>query len=673
MGPDREHTDGVEGVQRDRALRIVGWSAVTASLALLASVPLSLSGDVMSRPGIASTGPDQWSAFFVSGFALSGGVLLHLRPRNPIGWLLVAAGLLQVSNLACDAYSARALTDPDGSLPLGVAAAWVASWTWMPSLLLPTIVLPALYPTGRPPSRRWRWHVRVALLGIGLGAAAMAFSAGAMGDTVPGTRLPWSLPVWATYALGITSAALLVPTALTATFGTLVRAVRASSPERQQLLLLLSVVATMLGTVLTGPELVFVLSYTLIPVAVAVGVLRYRLLGIEVALRRTLLYVPLTLLVALVVGGLTTVLARLAPEGPLPLLVASAVVAVLVIPVAGRLRLAVDRFVRGDRADPWSLVGRVGADLATRHDDPVGSMLEALASVADASYAVVRDPAGQVLAETGRPQEQTITVPLVHAGADLGTLAIGPHRGERRISGRERRLATTLAPHLAVVVWSSRLTEDLARERTRVTTATLAERDRLRRDLHDGLGPSLSGIALGLEAAGTAHETDPGAVAAMLELIRAEADAAVREIRRVLDGLRPSALDLHGLEGAVRHTAASLGLGRPGHPQFDLRTDPLTHLLPGLEEAAYKIVAESLTNVARHAHAHHCAVVLSRSNGDLCVCVTDDGLGPDDAATPGHGLESMRRRAADLGGTLQVGRADPRGTVVSAVLPLDPR
>lgn len=671
-GHDQAHTAGVDTVQEDRIRQIGGWSGAASSLALLVSVPISLSGGVMSRPGIVSSGPDFWAAFFVSGFALSGGVLIHLRPRNPIGWLLVVSGLLQVTNIAADAYATRALTDPDGSLPAGVAMAWLASWTWMPSLLLPTLVLPALYPTGSPPNRLWRWHVRLALLGIALGIVGMATASGGLDDTVEGTELSWTAPTWTSYVLGLSAAALLIPTALTATLGTLVRAVRATSPERQQLLWLISVVAGLLATVFTGPEIVFILSYTLIPVAVAIGVLRYRLLGIEVALRRTLLYVPLTLLVALVVGGLTTVLARLAPQGPLPLLASSAVVAVLVIPVAGRLRVLVDRFVLGER-DPWTLVDRVGAGLETQHDDPVASMLEAVASAADASYAAVLDRDGHAIAQLGRPDRPPVELPLRHGGADLGTLVIGSGRGETRLGERERRLAAALAPHLAVVVRSHLLTMELARERTRVTTATLAERDRLRRDLHDGLGPSLSGIALGLEAAARAHRADPESVPAMLTRIREEADAAVREIRRVLDGLRPSTLDLQGLEGAVRETASSLGLDRAGSPGFDLRAVSLPHLPPRVEEAAFRIVAESLNNVVRHSAADHCAVDLHKSNGDLRVRVSDDGCGPHPGSGTGHGLDSMRRRAADIGGSLRVESGEPRGTVVTALLPLSAR
>jgi len=160
-------------------------------------------------------------------------------------------------------------------------------------------------------------------------------------------------------------------------------------------------------------------------------------------------------------------------------------------------------------------------------------------------------------------------------------------------------------------------------------------------------------------------------VPGLLERTRAEAEAAVREIRRVLDGLRPTSLDLHGLEGAVRDTAMSLGMGRPGSPDFDFLTDALPLLPPQVEEAAFRIVAESLTNVARHSAADHCVVRLNQANGDLRVRVSDDGRGLSPGSGSGHGLDSMRRRAADVGGNFLVEDAIPNGTLVTAVLPLE--
>jgi signal transduction histidine kinase len=660
-----------------RRLRVrAGWSLAASCGLLVATVPLSLSGGVMARPAVAVDigARDGWVVVVAAAFVLSGAALIQLRPRNWIGWLLLGAGLLQTLNLAGEAYGTRALTDPDGSLPLGLAATWLASWIWLPSVLLPAIVLPALYPTGRPSGPFWTWHVRLSLLGIGLVVLTAATTQGAVDDTVRGVRLPWETPPWWGWAVGGPALVLVAATTATTIVGTVVRAVRATAPERQQLLWLVSVIAAMAGTLfLSG--VAFAVSYGLLPVAVAVGVLRYRLLGIEVVLRRTLLYVPLTLLVALTVGGLTTTLARLAPAGPLPLLAASAVVAVLVIPAAGRLRVLVDRLVLGERADPLTVVDRVGVGLEIARADPVPSMLEAVAAATNASSASIVDEQGRTLASVGNGGGPTLDVPLRHNGTELGVLAVGPRLNRLRVTDQDAQLLHALAPHLAVVVSSQRLTADLARERERVTAATLAERDRLRRDLHDGLGPSLSGIALGLEAAATALRRDPDAVPDLLARTRSEAVGAVAEIRRVLDGLRPAVLDRYGLGGAVRDAAAALGMGAAGGPRFELTLDPLPQLTPAVEESAFRIVAESLTNVARHAGAEHCSVRIDLADGRLHIGVVDDGRGRgvatdgEEVRVGGHGLESMRRRAADLGGELVVVPAAPHGTRVTAVLP----
>jgi signal transduction histidine kinase len=241
------------------------------------------------------------------------------------------------------------------------------------------------------------------------------------------------------------------------------------------------------------------------------------------------------------------------------------------------------------------------------------------------------------------------------------------------VTSSDARLLDALSPHLAVVVRSRRLTDELARERARVVAATLAERNRLRQDLHDGLGPSLSGIALGLEAADQALGHDPDTVHELLVRTRAEAASAVREVRRVIDDLRPSALDRHGLADAVRETAAGLGLGQPGGPDFALEVEELPALAAAVEEAAFRIVAESLTNVVRHSGARACSVRLAGSADELSVSIEDDGSGMRGPRTDGVGLDSMRRRAAELGGRVMVELVRPHGTLVTALLPLDAR
>jgi signal transduction histidine kinase len=274
------------------------------------------------------------------------------------------------------------------------------------------------------------------------------------------------------------------------------------------------------------------------------------------------------------------------------------------------------------------------------------------------------------VATIGTASGVALETPLRHGGAVLGVLQVGPRPGEARVTTRDERLVHALAPHLAVVIRSRRLTEELARERQRALTATLAERDRLRRDLHDGLGPSLSGIALGLEAAATALSRDPTGVPALLERTRDEADQAVREIRRVLDGLRPATLDRHGLEGAVTEAADQLGMTVGGRLAFELRVDASPVLPPVVEESAFRIVAEAMTNVARHSGASRCWVQIGEVHGSLTLGIVDDGSGFTASTRSGHGLASMQRRAADMGGRLSVAPVEPQGTAVTAVLPV---
>ena len=642
------------------------------ALALLVSVPFSLAGGVMSRPHVVTIGPDAWNAVIVTSFVLAGGLLVHLRPRNPIGWILLVSGLLQVTNVGCGL-----VRDPGPDRSRRIAArrggARLARLLDLDALAAAADARPAgPLPAGRPPSRYWAWHVRLSLLGIGLGVLAMATGPGGVDDTVAGTRLPWTAPEWSPYVLGLSAGALLIASAAGTLVGTLVRAWRATSPERQQLLWLIIMVAGVLATVFTGPELVFLVSYASIPAAVAIGVLRYRLLGIEVVLRRTLLYVPLTVLVALVIGGLTTVLTRLLPDGPGPLLAASAVVAVVVVHLAAPMRRVVDRFVLGDRADPWTVVDRLGAGLEVERDDPVTSMLEAVTSAVAASYAAVDTPDGHrtALVGTAPAGEPELVVPLRHGGELLGTLEIGTGASEPRLAGRDVRLVT--AWRRSWRSWSG-----LGDSRTTWRGSAAASSRR----------PSPSGSGSGRTCTTAWDPPCRGSRSVSRPRPRPTTRTPApcqpccggcgprRTPRSVRSGACstdcvPPCSTCTGWDSATREVAASLGMGRAGGPELDVRACALLDLPPRVEEAAFRIVAESLTNVVRHSAASCCVVEFQQADGDLRVLVTDDGSGLARATDSGHGLDSMRRRAADVGGRLSVGPADPTGTVVSAILPL---
>ncbi|HEX8135035.1 MAG TPA: GAF domain-containing sensor histidine kinase, partial [Actinomycetes bacterium] len=298
---------------------------------------------------------------------------------------------------------------------------------------------------------------------------------------------------------------------------------------------------------------------------------------------------------------------------------------------------------------------------------------EVLATVTDAVRApgaAVLAPDGSLLAAHGATPASSNAelLPLRVGGRELGVLQIAPRGVGEPYTDGDRRLLAALAPQVAVVVRALELAEALEAERDRVVAATRQERQRLRRDLHDGLGPSLSGVSLGLQALQDARATDDQATAdQLLARIRDEVTMAVGEVRRILDDLRPAVLDRTRLPDAIRRHAAAVASG-PLEVSVDAAAN-LPHLPPAVETAAYRITQEALTNVVRHAGAHHAHVTLDASDAALTVTVTDDGHGINSSTNRGVGLASMRQRAQALRGTLRVDSGE-HGTTVVATLPL---
>lgn len=257
----------------------------------------------------------------------------------------------------------------------------------------------------------------------------------------------------------------------------------------------------------------------------------------------------------------------------------------------------------------------------------------------------------------------TIAVPLSYGGEGLGMLeVIPPPRG---LTNNGRALLAALAPQVAVVAHAAALNTQLDDARRHLVGATLAERARLRRDLHDGLGPSLSGVALGLESVRGALLDNQDRARRILDRAQAEVHGALEEVRRILDNLRPAQLDALGLVGALRVHAQDHIDGLTVHVATDTNLPPLD---PQVEAAAYRIALEALTNVHRHAGAENCTVRLSTDDSQVRIQVHDDGHGLRSPVGDGVGMSSMRHRAEALGGDLTV-RSGPEGTTVNARLP----
>jgi signal transduction histidine kinase len=269
---------------------------------------------------------------------------------------------------------------------------------------------------------------------------------------------------------------------------------------------------------------------------------------------------------------------------------------------------------------------------------------------------------------------------LEHQGVPQGRLVVGPRTQGEPLDRADLRVVQALAPHVALATRASALTAELDRSRGQVIAASLAERDRLRRDLHDGMGPALSGLALGLDAAESLLDTDLATARQILARTRAEADRAVVEVRRIIDDLRPNILDQSGLAGALQAYAQLVsargslavdldasGLDRAGGPGRADGHCAAISMDPGVEVAAYRITQEAITNAVRHSGASHCAVRLS-CDDSVSIEVRDNGNGISAGRADGIGLASIRQRAESCGGTMLIS-SSADGTCLSVSLP----
>jgi signal transduction histidine kinase len=351
--------------------------------------------------------------------------------------------------------------------------------------------------------------------------------------------------------------------------------------------------------------------------------------------------------------------------GPLGLL--AAVCGLGYHPTARLLRGVIDRLLFGERRAPLDAASLVGERLG---DDPVVA-LRALREALALPYAALVDGTGTTVAVTGTPTTEVVAHQLSSRQPGLGRLEVGLRPGELSLPTRDRDVLTVLGPALAQLLHARALGAELQASRAQVIAVVEEERRRLRRDLHDGLGPRLTGVAYTADAARNLLDDDPARALELLAGLRAEAGNAIAEVRRLVDGLRPAALDQVGLVQALRQHAGSLRAadGVPVSVVIDVE-EPLPPLGAAVEVTAYRIVVEALTNAARHSGARECRVSVRPSDSSLLVEVTDDG-GPGAPWVPGVGMTSMRERAELLGGSFAAS-ADARGGRVRVRLPASP-
>lgn len=366
--------------------------------------------------------------------------------------------------------------------------------------------------------------------------------------------------------------------------------------------------------------------------------------------------------------GLASLVEVLGGRGPsVPVLGTIATVLALALhPTQVLLRGMVATLIFGSRPDPLAAAGQVSQRVS---DDPAVAVRAIREVLALPYVALLVD--GAPVAESG--QRTTATESRTLPGASLRpmVLEVGLRSGDFALSADERRVLTIAAPLVAQSLRASALAVDLQESQRQAVAAREEERRRLRRDLHDGLGPRLTGITYTADAARNVVSTDPAAAAELLDSLRAEARVAIESIRDLVEALRPPALDELGLAEAL-HQAGSSVRRRTGAPlEVCLTLGDLTGLAAAVEVAVYRITVEALTNVARHSDGACARVVVRRTTRLIEVVVTDSGSGTGPRWAPGVGLASMGERARELGGSLEAGPT-PEGGRVRAVLPLAP-
>ena len=636
---------------------------------------------------------------YVVPYAVAGAFLISRRPDLPFGWLLAGTAVLSAagSGAASLAYLA-ASHGTSTSRWLAFVAFATSSTQFLPVAVQGLINV--RFPSGRL-SSRWGRALEIALIA----GTVLAFIGGVLQDqplTVvrPGVAPERVLnPLTTGTGVGRIASGLivLIPVVillgLVAGLGVVRRAWKATGTERYQLRwraygVVLALLLFPLAVTETLPLLVGLLDGLFFVVTLAIPVVRYRLWAIDTVIRRSAAYA----LVTVAVAGLFAVIAAagtaLASQRT-GFILAAAVAAVAFAPARSYSQRLVDRLFYGQRNDPYRALSELGRRLSgvAAPGEVLPALVTAVAESLHLPYVAVERPAdGSVLAAAG----QLITAaparierwPLSYHGAAVGVLVAQPRRGEQAFDPRDRAVLDDIARQAGAAVHAEALTADLLDSRQRLVSAREEERRRLRRDLHDGLGPLLTSIGLNIDAARTRAGRQPAGgqpaggqpaggqpadVGLLLGRAKDASTQAIADLRGIVYGLRPSSLDDLGLPGAVGAHIRRLSEGVDG--RISLEADGLTELPAAVEVAAFRIAVEAVNNAVRHARAHRYQVRLAIDRpGQLLVEVCDDGAGRE-PWPPGVGLSAMRERATELGGTLTAGPG-PSGGTVRAYLPL---
>ncbi len=417
----------------------------------------------------------------------------------------------------------------------------------------------------------------------------------------------------------------------------------------------------------------------LLPLSISFAVLRYRLWDIHIIVNRSLVYATLTAslitLYSLSVASLSALFQS--PNNPLISFSSTGFVAVLVQPLHKRLQRGVNRLMYGERNDPYAVLTHLSGALETTMG--VQQVLPVLARTIGQTLkipyvAILLDANGveQLATAQGTPTTDLLSFPLVYQGELIGSLQLAHRALGEEFSRADQDLIENIARQAGSAAQAVRLNTELIRSRTQIVNEREEERLRIRRDLHDELGPILASQGLKMAAVRQLIRTKPDKAEGLMDDMIQQSQQTVTDIRRLVHGLRPPALDQLGLVDAIRdmmsHSDDHIDNGLS--IDFSTPSGSLPGLPPAVEVNAYRIVLEALQNTRRHAHAQHCLVKFEIDQDSLVIQISDDGTGLPREYRAGVGLRSMRERAEEIGGLLNIEPAQPGGTQITARLPL---
>lgn len=423
-----------------------------------------------------------------------------------------------------------------------------------------------------------------------------------------------------------------------------------------------------------GPasELGWWLSLNIFPICLTIAITQSRLWNIDIVINRTLVYGALTLATMAIYILIVGVFGNLLDVGNRSFIafIATGLVAILFQPLRERLQNGVNRLMYDERDNPVSVLSKLGEELehTGSPEDALASITKTVATTLKLPYVAIElGEEHEITASYGIPKNHLIRMPMQYQTSTSGYLVVAQRSPGETFQPLEIRLLENIARQAGAAAHAARLTTDLLSSRQQLVTTREEERRRIRRNLHDGLGPQLASQTLTLTAARRLLYKDPETADHLIQEAIKHAQTSTEDLRRLVYDLRPPALDDLGLISAMQsraHHFETEGL----RITLDL-PDSLPQLPAAVEVACYMIFQEALTNVVRHAGASECAVNL-KVNAELELSIVDNGSGIDPQHPLGVGLNSMRQRAEELGGKFQVRSSPQQGTHLIALLPI---